>query len=148
MVAFFFHFLAYLVFPYRQGQVPIKHYPPCPESSGFLDNELEDNDDEIEDSLPLASSKDEKDGDAGTPEEDEGVGYESSETSKEGRSKHLEDTRAPGQPPVTEGMGDSTSAAPSSSRTISMAPPPKKTPPTSTSTRPKLNAFGLPIESS
>ncbi len=131
-----------------QDQIPIQYYPPRPEDTSLLGEELEDNLEEYAESIPSATSKDEKDDDVKSASGDE---IESSETNaKDGerRSKQLEDPVAPKQPRVVEGAGESSSAAPLSSKTILMAPPPKRTPPTSTSTKCKVNDFGLPIESS
>ena len=131
-----------------QDQTPIQYYPPRPEDTSLLDEELEDNLEEYAESIPSATSKDEKDDDAKSASGDE---IESSETeAKDGerRSKQLEDPEAPKRPCVVEGVGESSSAAPLSLKTIPMAPPLKRTPPTSTSTKCKFNDFGLPIESS
>ena len=131
-----------------QDQIPIQYYPPRPEDTSLLGEELEDNLEEYAESIPSATSKDEKDDDVKSASGDE---IESSETdAKDGerRSKQLEDPTVPEQPRVVEGTGESFSAAPSSSRIVPMAPPLKRTPPTSTSTKLKVNDFGLPIESS
>ena len=131
-----------------QDQIPIQYYPPRPEDPSSLEDELEDNLEENAESIPSATSKGERDGDVKSTSGDEVESSEANAKSGERRSKQLEDPTAPKQPRVVEGVGESSSAAPLSSRTISMAPPPKRTPPTSTSTKCKVNDFGLPVESS
>ena len=137
-----------MVSPLLQDQIPIQYYPPRPEDPSSLEDELEDHLEENAESIPSATSRDEKDGDVKSASGDEAESSETKAKGKERRSKELEDLKVPEQTRVVEGIGETSSTTTLSSRTIPMAPPLKRTPPTSTSTKCKVNDFGLPVESS
>ena len=63
------------------------------------------------------------------------------------KAKHDVNIPRPTPPPVEE-PAESASGMPSSSKAAPMAPPPQRTPSTSTLAQPKLNNLGLPILSS
>ena len=102
---------------------------------------------DLEEPIPSANSPIDQGDDESSSSGNTNESSASSGRSKEGRIKQAMDINAQELPPVTEGEGDSASAAPSSSQTeIALLVQP--TPPASASTQRRLNDLGFPEISS
>ena len=104
------------------------------------DTEAEDDLDDLLKPVSSAHSREEDDEEQHTSK---GESSESSGHALEHGSKATHDVNVQRPtPPPTEEPAESTSGKPSSSKTAPMAPPPQRTPSTSTLVRPKLNDLG------
>ena len=108
---------------------------------------MEDDPEDYEEPIPSATSPNDQGGNVESSSNNEGKSSTSSERTKELQSKGGADVNTRDLPPIVEGTGDSSSAAPTSSKPV-MVPVARRTPPASTSTLRLLNDLGMPILSS
>ena len=96
------------------------------------------------DDLPSASSPQDQEGEDNSLVDEEAESSSTSQRDKEGRTKEAMDVDAQDLPPVNEGAGDSTSAAPASPKASDARP----TPQISMEDDRPVNSLGVPIMTS
>ena len=101
-----------------QGHVEVESYPPLPEDPTSSNAQMDIDPEEYEQTLPSATSPDDQGGDGDSSSDNEVENSVSSERIKEIRAKGGADVDVGELLPIVEGTGDSTSAAPSSSKHV------------------------------